>query len=329
MEYLIDLTSRYTKGFTPLDTLNYINNYWFSQYYKMFYKPSLENSVNITGRKMYVTGSDIIKSVADYILECNLVDPELLKELEKSPKYIDGKLIEISTPPKKFLLNVSNSCALDSLLSIIFFARGGYFVSRIADSSLKNFPPWVDAGTMKRVATDIRKSVVDLFNQASWKQQNIGSLQKEISVFLEDDCRDVKSVNEIWGTFCTLFDGLSFDIWTKRQKEIGNTPNNTYSIPIWEDIFPKDLATPPYHLVYLNDTDISNKDFADLGYGNLEGYELVGVIHHGGGHYTSLINVHEEWYRYDDLTGDIKKYTGDVLKQTMGKTIVMMFYVKT
>jgi len=328
MDYLIDITRRSTNGFTPLDTLNYINKYWFNRYYKMFYKPSSENTVKIDDGKMYVTGDNMVKSIADYILNCNLVDPELLEELEKMPKYIDGKMISISTPPKKFLLNVSNSCALDSLLSIIFFARGGYFVSRIADSSLQKFPPWIDGETMKRAATEIRLSILDLYNQASWKQQNIRSLQKQISVFLEDDCRDIKSVNEIWGTFCTMFDGLSFDLWTKRQKDIGNTPIDTFSIPIWENIFPKDLATLPYHLVYLNDTDVSNKNFADLGYANLDGYELVGVVLHGGGHYTSLINVQEEWYRYDDLTGDIRKYDGDVLKQNIGKTIVMMFYVK-
>jgi len=326
MDYLIDKTLVATNRFSPIDTLRYINQYWFADFYNVFWRGG-DQDVDIEGRDLRVTGVDVVNQIANFVQQCKM-NGELLKSLNYTPKFVDGKVVEIETPPDNFLLNVANSCALDSLLSIIFFARGGYFVSRIVDSSLERFPRWMDADVLGRAAKRIRQLMVELFNQTEWKRQNVRDIQQGISVFIEDDCNDVKSVNEIWGTFCTLFDGLSFPLWTKRQKEIGNNPVNTFSIPIGDNIFPKDLAEKPYHLVYLNDTDRSPKNFTDFGYSDLEGYELVGVVLHWGAHYTSLINVQETWYSYDDLSGQIKPYDGEVLKQTRQKTIAMMFYTK-
>lgn len=329
MEHLITKTLRATEEFDPFQTLRYINEIWFNRFYRIHYKDSSVSTIVMEDQNLYVTGhgEDMVDAMGTIVKDCK-IDPRILKSLESSPKYIDGKVVDIKSPPNSFLLNVSNSCALDSLLAIIFFAKGGYFMSRIQDSTLKKFPRWFPQDTISRAAESIQSSLSQIYNRTNWRLQNIGEIQRQISVYLKDDCADVKSVNEIWTVFCTMFDGLPFDILTKRQKEIGNNPIEFYSIPIGEGIFADDLALKPDHLVYLNDTTQGPVDFSALGY-DMDGYDLVGVVLHWGAHYTSLVYVQEQWYAYDDLGGKISKFEGNPLKQTGSYTIAMMFYVKT
>lgn len=330
MDYLVSMTEKSVRDMEPIKILKYINFAWFSNFFKIYISSSKgDPKIYVDGKKLYVIGyNNIVKRMAKFVEGCGVTDEKILESLEYTPKYVNGEIVEIKTPPAKFLLNVSNSCGMDSLLSIMFFAKGGYFISQIVNSSFEKYPPWLDSESIKRESKRIKTVIVDLYNRTSWTRQNIKDLQKSISVYMEDDCNDVKSGNEIWGTFCTMFDGLSFPVLTKRQKEIGNKPTETFTIPIGDDTFPNDLVIKPNHLVYLNDTDTTEKNFAELGYGDLEGYDLVGIVNYLPGHYTSLIKVQDAWYSYNDLNGDIKPYRGNVLKQTPQKLVVMMFYVK-
>lgn len=333
MDYLIDTAVRDTKSFSLEDTARYVNEYWFSNFYKIKYSPSenifyfikVEKNINVSGKG---SNEEFIRGMWNLIQNCEVNDDGLVKRLSMTPKYIDGKIVNIPSPPKNFLLNVSNSCAMDSLLSIMFFARGGYFMSRIQDSTLKNFPSWIgDQEILQRSARRIKERLFDLYNRTDWTNENILSLQTDLSSFIEDGCDDIKSVNEIWGAFCTLFDGLPFNILTKRQKEIGNSPVETYSIPMYEDIYPQNLFKKPYHLVYMNDVNVDPTDFTKP-YSNLDGYELVGIVYHLDYHYVSSFSVHGKWYSYNDLNGKIVSADNDILKQTKQKRIVMLFYTK-
>lgn len=337
MNWLYDTTLRDTKGFSRSKTLKYINLYWFNNYFRVidhFAKTKVDrvsyegpNILLGTGRP---TREKIIQDCLDIIKECPNMDRQLmLNHLVTAPKT-DG---EITIPPKRFLTNVSLSCALDSLLSIMFFASGGYFMARVAQSNPREPPRWLrrHRDQFKEMSQIVKDRLFDLYDRIDWKGVTVRELQQDLALFIEEDCRDIKVVYEIWGVMATMFDGLTFERQTEREHDIGNDPVETYALEISADpILPFDLYIKPYHLVYVNDVFVGEMDYRNIALAETIGneYKLVGVVNHTGAHYISKILVEDQWYAYDDLNGYIVRYDEDVLLQTKRSKIVMMFYVK-
>lgn len=334
MDWLYDTTLEDTRGAYQYLVIKHISDYWFAGYYNIGYNRD-EQKYRITHdktRKMEVRGSgpisSLIQTFIDYIKECNIMDEGLVKHLEYAPKSKG----DITIPPNRFLSNTSLSCALDSILSIMFFACNGYFMARVSQSDIKDVPVWMTQNKEKFIEMSIvvKKRLFNLFDQTNWDGMNVDQLQKDISLFIEDDCGDVKVAYEIWGVLASMFQGLSFDVLTKREHKIGRIPVNSFGLVVDEDIvLPGDLYMKPYHLVYINDRIVDPIDFRTFGlYEEIDGYKLVGIVNHTGNHYVSKINVMGDWYSYDDLNAYIKPYSGDVLTQTKISKIVMMFYTK-
>lgn len=247
---------------------------------------------------------------------------ELIESLKKSYRLIDGQKKMVTVPPKRFLLNTQNSCALDSLLSIIFYAYGGYFMRMIAMSDIEEatYPRWINPEGMKIVSTLVQSRLKSLYH--SEKFTNASEVQKYLAKYTKEKCNDYKAVYELWNVLCMMFNRLPVKVRTLRERLIGNDPVEVYSFAEKIGV----LEYWPNHLVYVNDADISKRDWTEY---NVTGFELVGVVNYHSEHYTSTVKINGDWYNYNDLDGKFKSVSGDeVLVQTKNKKICMMFYVR-
>ena len=335
------LNSKIVKKSIP-EALSIIQFLLFNNFYKILYYESNEKLVlSVSGKEILIVGNlegvDLVKLFFDHAnLYC---DTQFVVELQKQYRLQNNKLIQIVYPPKRFLTNVSNSCALDSLLSIVLFAKSGYFLQQIVKSVKNTYPPWIDVETITRLSNRVRDNIMKLYNtlpsckDTKYDMGNAREIQKDLIYYLKEDCSDVKSAYELWNILCMMYNNLYFYLQTPRHKQIGNVPTQYAALPFDDDILDDEdergydtlnTVVDPPHLVVLNDTVTHNWEFREI-----NGYELIGVIVHTGGHYYSRIKIYDDWYEYDDLRSDIiKMYKGDkILVQTGRARNVMMFYI--
>jgi len=295
----------------------------FNNYYKILYLESTgKEKLTVSGREILITGkiNNIVKLLyANTDKYCDTAFPEYLK---RQYRLIDGKLRQIPFPPREFLSNISNSCAIDSLLSVILFTSSAYFTRLILESGEGPYPKWIDSESIIRLSRIVKTDILKLYNSTTYT--NAAEIQRNLTNFIAEDCRDVKAVYELWNVLCTMYNRLPIKLLTNRDIEIGNSPTEYYSIPITELDKLDEIVDLPNHLVVLNDSIIHKYTFDEI-----DGYDLIGVILHTGNHYISRIRIYEEWYEYDDLNSNIRNINTNVLIQEGYRKNVMFFYIKS
>ena len=104
--------------------------------YKIIASPSLKTPYRINGKKI-LAGKDFQEGIPI------LID-ELLKQTGKTCQDLINHMNVMILPngqklqgsyPKQFLTNTANSCAIDSILFILFFTNHSYFMNLIYQST--------------------------------------------------------------------------------------------------------------------------------------------------------------------------------------------------
>lgn len=220
----------------------------------------------------------------------------------------DGTNIEY--PPRHFLKNFGNSCAIDSLLYIIFFCKHSYFINIILNNP-------GEYETKKEFRDEILPAITELYGDHKKWRENIIPIQKIISKWTQTDCFEIKSGTHIWSLFADAFMNLQF----KVEKE-NYTILATY---LGLDIFPSEIKNAP-HVVLGDDDPPKTKVHVHP----MEGLEAV-LFFVGNAHYTCAIKGNDDkWFYYDDLREkvlQIKDPKNFIFNETPMKKPQLFFYI--
>lgn len=232
----------------------------------------------------------------------------------------DGNLTSFKDGvPKYFLINERNSCAPDSILFILFFTKGSYFMDRIFNSKLK--PKWPEE---KAFADKMLPLLKRLYGNMSLWRKSITNIQRVIGEFTRVNCNDVKSGTQIWNWFSIAFPGLQFPFLTRMDKQNGNV-----AVPVTY------LDTEMYTL----DDLIEKGDFVIFG----DDYRpRVRHLPHtidklqaclffvGMAHYTAAVRgSNDKWYYYDDLRPSVLRILDPekfIFDESPYRKIQLLFY---
>lgn len=245
------------------------------------------------------------------------------KEMEQyMNKFIlsDGTRLEHSYP-KRFLVNHANSCALDSILFVLFFAHNSFFMNKLLSNDKSETPNGAN------FRQDTEYLLRDLYiNEKRWTS-TVRILQERISGYIEvSGCNDVKSGTQIWSMLANGYMGLQFPIVDNGQAVL-----RTY-LDFKTDDNPSEIKDSEF-LIYADDIPPIKEDKRPLFSMQTSRYKLVAAIFFGMRHYTSAILASEGyWVLYDDLnyrtdllhTEDAEAY---IFGETPSHKSQMLFYI--
>lgn len=314
---------------------------FFHNKYQMYGSQPPQGTLNITTPNFKISHNTIY-----YTRETKMVDVlEKLLELEELDKddlikYLNTYTIgneKITYPPISFLTNVNNSCALDSILYLVFFCKRGYFIDIILNKPGKS--------ERQDFKDKILDPLVNLYSDKLKWTKNAQGLQEIIFPFLalpenprlrRVTCNDVKSGIEIWDLFTKAFVGMQFPVLTTHQQKIGNTQYLASYLDD-EDFSPNEIISNPPHIIYGDDRKPTIRNLTEEGYlfeWNIGGekYKLEGVLFFLGAHYTCAIKGSDDkWYYYDDLRKNVlrlKNPSDYIFKNDMGRKSQLLIYIK-
>lgn len=261
-----------------------------------------------------------------------VVLPELLKRKKISCqdyiKTIDGFILSDKTTlprsyPPEFLKNIANSCAIDSLLFIIFFAGGSFFMDKICSSQTSE----TDVG--KRLKTQILPLLKDLYTRQDKWTGNAMTIQRALFPFIEArSCSDVKSGTEIWSLLANAFMDLQFDYVSVYKRGLGNKPIKYVYLDFKMDPPTKYLDAD--FLIYGDDNVPVTQNLLPVHDLQVDDYKLIAVLFFKGmAHYTSAISTPSGWVYYDDVSGrvvGIKNPREYIFNESPSHKIQMLFY---
>lgn len=244
-------------------------------------------------------------------INCDLPDDQRLELINRLSftAMKDGRVIKIkNTVPKFFLTNYQNSCAPDSILFILFFCRGSYFLDRMFKSPMPKFEK--ELKFRKQIQPEIAKLYgnMSLWNNHIWFQDILVKyLEKDL------DCDDVKSGTQIWGLLASAFPGLEYPAIIDGQKMMA-----TYLEPYVE------LENYPSHAIF-GDDDVPQDRKLNKTMENLEAV----LFFMDGFHYTSAVKANDRWYYYNDLAPSVVILANPekfIFNESVNKKIAMLFY---
>lgn len=276
-----------------------------------------------------MSSTDFMKYVVPMLLKkegksCN----ELIKHIDRFILY-DKTFLPRSYPPR-FLQNFQNSCVVDSIIFIIFFANHSFFMNKILHSEKTE----TDVG--KNFKAKILPELSDLYiNNKKWTGtiQNIQSILfpfiKAISYGEINSCGDIKSGLELWDLFANAFTDLQFEYLSERAEELGNKPVMSTYLDFKIDDLP--YSQKAEFLIYGDDEKPKIQSLLEIGHDLQVGdYELTAVLFFKGmGHYTSAINTISGWVYYDDLRNQIpliKDPRDFIFNESVNHKVQMLFY---
>lgn len=244
----------------------------------------------------------------------------------------------------KLWKNKSNSCYIDSLLSILFLAKEGWFISKILCEEVNEieYPPGIRTLTskidgMNKFASKVQTLLSGLFFDIQ-RKEHPNSL---ISFLSYCDTR-IKTGNtgnpaEIYELLTSLFPSIQIHY---RRKESDGNYDRSQALFDMTDFPLKKIISSPKLLVFSNGGIERFKgriNWAKRGFGveikhRMNIYELVGVIMHiGMCHYVSYYKVDDVWWYYDDLFSRSKRIENqiqEVFVDTPRQQPAMFFYLK-
>lgn len=318
----MDYVYKKVENFSTLQTIKYLEVITGNFYFINYISSNKPLSFKILDKTILIQGNATNKDLAEKVFQAIIQDKDdnfLISMNTEYRKTREG-IKKVRVPPPRFFINSKNSCAIDSIYSILFFAKSGYFINKIISSDVENtdFPRWYNSENIKILAEGVRIATLKMYNEADYT--NMNKIQQFLGNFSKERCYDIKAVYELWNILCLLFKDLSVNVRTNYEKSIGNDPINYYTFVDKVE----DVEEWPDHIVYVNDAITKKHDFSNLA---VNGYTLYGVIYWMDNHYTSSVKIFNEWYDYNDLNGKFNKTERNVLKQK-DKKISMMFYIK-
>lgn len=263
-----------------------------------------------------------------------IVIPEMLRK-KKIPcktfiNSLDGFILSDKTTlqrsyPPEFLKNIANSCAIDSILFIIFFAGGSFLMDKICSSTQSE----TDVG--KKFKPLILPLLKDLYSHHKKWTGNAMNIQRVIFPFIDArSCGDIKSGTEIWSLFANAFTDLQFDYVSVYKRGLGNKPVKHTYLDFQMDPPTKYLDAD--FLIYGDDNAPVTQNLLPVHDLQVGGYELKAVLFFKGMiHYTSAINTPSGWVYYDDFSGrvvGIKNPREYIFNESPSHKVQMLFYKK-
>ena len=251
---------------------------------------------------------------------------ELLKILDTFTGMKDDKIAVLNhTVPKYFLANNYNSCAPDSILFILFFCHGSYFMNRILSSPEPKFIE--DREKRDALLPPLEK----LYGNMDLWRKDIKSIQKLLTDFIIVkekriiSCSDVKSGTLIWSILADAFPELQFPLLTREGAEKGRLQDMvTYIDP---QVYTNDqIVSMPKHIIYGDDNAPMVRRLAV----GMVGLEAV-LFFVGRAHYTAAVKGGDDkWYYYDDLRPSVivlKDPERFIFSESPFHKAQMLFYV--
>lgn len=236
---------------------------------------------------------------------------ELCRLYKTNKKQMEGFIVEngntIPYPPKTFLKNKGNSCAIDSILYILFFTNRSYFMNIILNNPGEPDNLFKDS---KEFRQEILPLIRDLYGNHNRWSNYADKIQIVISKYLKDSdgCYDIKSGTEIWSLFAFAFDNLQFVF------------NNGLNRGIYLHDYPKDVTRG--HIVVGDDEKPRNRQIP------YPKENLVAVLFYLPGHYTCAIKNDKKWYYYNDLSSNIVEIDEQfIFTETVNKKPQLFFYI--
>lgn len=250
----------------------------------------------------------------------------------------------------KFYSNKSNSCYIDSLLSIIFLADMGVFAKSIllANITRTTYTPSVVSSDsivndVKRFARDVRIIMYQLFTDADRKRHSTDLVRVLSRANRAFTLGSMANPAELYDLLASLFPRLLVQYNRKESDGVFARQQCLFDMTDVRDVRVR-LRSWPSHLVFSNGgieryttrknlINWSEKGFGLTLYGNM--YRLVGVIVHVNMcHYVSYFQIKqgEPFYYYDDMNGDPvivnELPTNGVFQDVHKQQPAMYFYVK-
>lgn len=270
------------------------------------------------------------------------------------PKTVKNKILQITTikevMPKnnmKLYSNRSNSCYMNTLLSILFLADNGYFITKILREDIDNV-------VYGKSVCSTKSKIIDVSTFAKQVQQKLKGMFFDVErkihsaelIRLLSHCNSniklgcISNSAEPYTLLCDLFPSLQVKY---NRSEADGVHVRTQCLFDMVDLprLKKVLKSSPDVLVFYNGgierlteglIDWSAKGFDEEIL--KDRYRLVGVIVHLGlVHYKSYTNIDGKWYEYNDVVSDtahlIRHLPEEgVFKDTKTSQPSMMFYVK-
>jgi len=309
-----ELFKKYTGKFFPEYRFEEIQSSGTSRHYDLG-TPNVVKLGNVSVRKFF-----------------EIVLPEMLRVKKISPddfiKSLDGFILSDKTSlqrsyPPEFLTNVANSCAIDSILFIIFFAGGSFLMDKICKSTQSE----TDIG--KRLKVKLLPLLRSLYtNHKKWTGTAM-DIQREFLPFIEaESCNDVKSGTEIWSLLANAFTDLQFDYVSVYKRGLGFAPVKYTYLDFRMDPPTKYLDAD--FLIYGDDNVPTTQNLLPVHDLQVGDYELKAVLFFKGmAHYTSAINTPSGWVYYDDLIGRVRPVADPrkfIFTETPLHKIQMLFY---
>lgn len=306
--------------------------------YKIIAAPSLHEPYRIKGKKI-LAGKGFQDNIPNLINDLLKITGKTCDELITHMDVLvlsDGRELQ-GGYPKHFLTNTANSCAIDSILFILFFTKRSYFMNLIYQSTTSE----TDKG--KKFKGTVLPLLDDLYTNFSKWTETAANLQRAIFPFIHFDtlrerserksirfdeqseainaqsCADVKSGTEIWSMFADAFTKLQFPYQSIMA---------TYLDPGTDD--DPILIKAPF-LIYADDAPPMQRDLRPFYNLQVGDYELAAVLFYDTGHYTCAVKMLTKWVYYDDLMGQIRVLKNPekfIFTETKNHKVQMLIYVR-
>lgn len=216
----------------------------------------------------------------------------------------------------KLYHNQNNSCYLNSLLSILFCCREGFFVKKILShilndikypKGIKSLNSKIKDEELETYAKELQTQINDLFFDILRKTHSTILVKKlaECNTFLEYNAPENPVL--IYNMLSSFFPDLL--IKYNRKELDGIFPREQSVFDITDiDLLRETMTSFPPYIIFSNGGIVQDIDWGEKGYGlkltvkEKEGeYDLVGmIVHRNQNHFYSLFLSENVWYAYDD-----------------------------
>lgn len=295
--------------------------------FQIISSPALSKPYIIKGQKILVGSSMnesmILKLIQDLLRQTGKTCNDLIKHMDVLVLSDRRKLQ--GSYPRKFLINTANSCAIDSIIFILFFTQRSFFMNKIYQSTNSE----TDKG--KRFKANVLPLLDNLYTNFSKWSGKATMIQKAITPFITAaGCDDIKSGTEIWSMFSNAFTKLQFLYQSERDRKIGNKPSLRTYLDIANDDDPI-LVHDQEFLIYADDKRPIKQNLQPIHDLQVGDYELSAVLFFNSGHYTSAVKVNDKWVYYDDLLDTVRLLKNPekfIFNETINHKLQMLFYIK-
>lgn len=228
--------------------------------------------------------------------------------------------------PFKLYSNANNSCYMDTLLSILFYANSGFFIKKILKqrTSVIDYPKTVcttksTIGDLTKYASEVQGLFETLYNDVNREVHSCDMIEKLSECNTEMNLGEFTNVAEVYSLICDLFPSLKITYQRSESDKIYIREQCMFDVTDITDMPSYIVSEPPFYVFSnggiergvsgLIDWKTKGFDFEIFG----GSYVLVGAILHVGlAHYTSVFLDTSAPSASAESEGDDEKDEGDV-----------------